>query len=272
MNFPEKWYSYYYGEYSVEEFVNEVFFGNPVEMERFRRIINLIPPDTKSVLDVGCGEGVFLYLLEKERNIKGVGIEISEKKVDYARTYLKVNAVLGNAGDLKFGDRSFDVVTVLEVLEHLPYGVYEKALKEIDRVADKYIIISVPYDEQRIFITCPYCKTKFNPNYHLRTFNEENIENLFPNFKLDKVEKVGTVYVYQNLLVRLAQALKIKINIWYICPACGYSELPKRINDKDVKIYSGNAGQKLSHLTKFISKILPKRPRWLIAVYSKNHK
>jgi hypothetical protein len=35
MNFPEKWYSYYYREYSVEEFVNEAFFGNPVEMERF---------------------------------------------------------------------------------------------------------------------------------------------------------------------------------------------------------------------------------------------
>ncbi len=68
MNFPEKWYSYYYGEYSVEEFVKEVFFGNPVEMERFRRIINLIPPDTKSVLDVGCGDGVF-YIFWKKNGI-----------------------------------------------------------------------------------------------------------------------------------------------------------------------------------------------------------
>ena len=272
MKFSEKWYSYY-GEYSVEEFVESFILSNPDQMERFRKIISLIPSDAKSVLDVGCGEGLFLYLLEKERRIKGMGIEISEKKIDYARKHLNVNAELGDASNLKFGDRSFDVVTALEVLEHLPYGIYEEALKEIDRVADKYIIISVPYDEQRMFITCPYCKTKFNPNYHLRTFKEKNIINLFPSFKLDSVERIGATYIYQNLLFRVGQILKVKINIWYMCPACGYSEFPRKTdNKKDSGIYSEGIRKKLTPLLKLISQIIFKRPRWLVGVYKRRNK
>ena len=35
------------------------YFENQAELERFNKIISTIPSDVKSLLDVGCGNGVF---------------------------------------------------------------------------------------------------------------------------------------------------------------------------------------------------------------------
>ena len=47
--------------------------------------------------------------------------------------------------ELPFGADSFRVVTAFEVLEHLPFGEFEKALLEIKRVSSRYAVISLPY-------------------------------------------------------------------------------------------------------------------------------
>ena len=211
---------------------------------------------------------MFLYLLEKERNIKGIGVEIADNKIDYASTHLHVHVEKGDAGNFGFGDRSFDVVTALEVLEHLPYGVYEQALKEIARVAKSTIIISVPYKEHRSFVTCPYCKTRFNPSYHLRSFREEHMAGLFPGFVIDKIEKIGVAYAHLTWLTKtILFWKKDRMPSEFRCPACGYSRPPQ-------KVYGNNLRQnahsfRTMTILRFLGSLLPKKKkaRWLVAVY-----
>ena len=209
----------------------------------------------------------FLDLLYKKRKIKGIGIDISENKVNFAKKH-NVLAEVGDAKSLRFDDDSFDVVTALEVLEHLPYGTYEKALKEIARCAKKAIIISVPYNERRQFIKCPYCGTIFNPSYHLRVFKEDTLSSLFPGFKIKKIIKIGTVYRIPIFLEHIQRMLSISEKLLpkaveFVCPACGFSKPPSK--------KKGNSKPFLEKALRFVWRFLPKckQARWIIALYVK---
>jgi SAM-dependent methyltransferase len=78
----------------------------------------------QSVLDVGCGPGVN-YALLASRGLASsyVGVDASEKAIEVAQTLHPAGDFrVGSADRLvhQFGERSFDVVAVRHVLEHLP--------------------------------------------------------------------------------------------------------------------------------------------------------
>jgi len=52
--------------------------------------------------------------------------------------------VVGSVLELPFADNSFDLILCAEVLEHLPFSEFEKALGELRRVSKKYVILSLP--------------------------------------------------------------------------------------------------------------------------------
>jgi len=96
-------------------------------------------------LEVGCGQG---YSTRKLRNIlpKNIKLEASEyieRQVFTARKRNpKIKIIQEDVYSLKRKDNSFDLILVLEVLEHLKKPI--KALEELHRVSKKYLIVGVP--------------------------------------------------------------------------------------------------------------------------------
>lgn len=111
----------------------------------FQNIADLYGKITvKSILDVGCGEGLVLKSLAKNvSTLECHAIDISEAEViDAKRNIPFCDVVMGSADQLPFEDNAKELVICSEVLEHLENP--DAALKEICRVTSKYAILTVP--------------------------------------------------------------------------------------------------------------------------------
>jgi len=90
----------------------------------------------QNILEIGVGDKVFGSYIKQNTNIRYIG-------ADYDATVDP--DIVADILALPFKDGEFDLVCVFEVLEHLPFDQFEKALKELSRVSKKDIIISLPH-------------------------------------------------------------------------------------------------------------------------------
>lgn len=88
-----------------------------------------------SVIEIGVGNKTLANYL-KTMKVKITTCDI-DKDLD--------PDVVGDILNLPFKDNSFDTVVAFEVLEHLPFENFDKALGELSRVSKKNVIISLPY-------------------------------------------------------------------------------------------------------------------------------
>jgi SAM-dependent methyltransferase len=84
----------------------------------------------RRILDVGCGTGTMLSYLADYG--KAQGVDIDEEAIGYCRERGLTDVRLGSAETLPFEDGSFDLVTALDVVEHLDDDL--AALREFRRV------------------------------------------------------------------------------------------------------------------------------------------
>src|SRR5688572_28774679 len=95
------------------------FVGRRAILESFmQKIVSEIrtPNSEISILDVGCGTGANLEMLAQFGASEGV--DVSDDALEFCRAKgLKVHK--GLAEKLPFAESSFDVVTALDVVEHL---------------------------------------------------------------------------------------------------------------------------------------------------------
>jgi SAM-dependent methyltransferase len=110
------------------------------------RILNrYLGPDgsqSRKILDVGCGTGTMLTHLAAFG--KAEGVDVDEEAIAFCRERGLEDIRLGEATDLPFGDAAFDLVTALDVVEHLDDDV--AAFREMNRVLRPggYILVTVP--------------------------------------------------------------------------------------------------------------------------------
>lgn len=99
--------------------------------------------DTK-VLDIGCGKGFMLYDLTLAiPGIKCAGIDISEYAIENSKPEVKDFLKVGNASNLPYEDKSFDVVISINTIHNLEKDECAQALREISRVSKKNSFITV---------------------------------------------------------------------------------------------------------------------------------
>jgi len=104
--------------------------------------INLVlKSGAKTILEIGPGIGIVTKFL-REAGFKVTTLDIDPKlKPDIVASVL----------NMPFKDDEFDLVLAAEVLEHLPFEEFKKALLGIRRVTKKNAIISLP-DKRRTLL------------------------------------------------------------------------------------------------------------------------
>ena len=97
------------------------------------KLLGLAPG--KTILDVSCGEGIFLReVLRKSKLTRACGLDISDIAVSIAKRRSPDSGfVVADGQRIPFADKSFDYVTCLGSLEH--YLDQDLGLREIRRVA-----------------------------------------------------------------------------------------------------------------------------------------
>ena len=161
----------------------------------FKIISDLINRNSH-VLDVGCGDGILMEFLIKEKKVNIRGIEISKTKVQNCIAK-GLTIIEGNAEeDLRqFPDKSFDYVVLSQTLQ--AFLNPEKVINELLRIG-KQAIVTIPnfgYWKIRLHLllkgTMPVTKTLpdewYNtPNIHLCTIKDFVFFSKNKNFKLSK--------------------------------------------------------------------------------------
>ena len=109
------------------------FVGRRAILESFMQKIVSQIPNPKSqiqILDVGCGTGANLEMLGQFGDAEGV--DVSEDALAFCRARNLTQVKLGAVERLPYADSSFDLVTALDVVEHLDDDL--GGLREMRRV------------------------------------------------------------------------------------------------------------------------------------------
>ncbi len=202
--------------------------GDMALKRRARKIIlGLELKDGDKILEVGCGNGYYLSLLNR------LGLKFNLTGIDKDKLALKdavkfigdkkVKIILADGSKIPFPNNSFDKIVMSEVIEHVDN---EKAvLKEVNRVLKKDGILSmttcnlrhpffwdpVNFILQRLFNT--HIKSGFWAgiwNQHDRLYKKESIEKIVKssNFDIEQSESLTSWCLpFNHYLVNLIAKL-----------------------------------------------------------------
>lgn len=152
-------------------------------LPRIRRVMGFLhSAQFETMLDVGSGRGAFLIPFIKEfPSVQVTSLDLLETRVTFlnelsAGGFSKIRAEQKNICEQPFPDKAFDIVTMLEVLEHIPE--VEKAVAAAVRMAKQYVIVTAP------------SKPDDNPE-HIHLLTKEVLTKLFSHAGCEKLHFDG---------------------------------------------------------------------------------
>ncbi len=152
---------------------------------QLQEVLNWNP---KTILEVGVGDRVFANYIKNNSLVMYTSFDIAED----------LNPdIVGNVTEMPFKDGDFDVVCAFEVLEHIPFELFENAIQELVRVANKAVVISLPHfgPSFEFSLKIPFFKRlkwSFKFPYHPK--HVWNGEHYFEIGKKDYEVKKNTIY------------------------------------------------------------------------------
>lgn len=266
--------------YELDEIWQPGWFPE-ADRERVLDVAARIPGTARTLLDVGCGNGLFLNTLAQAqpgRFDRLVGADRSATALAHVRTprcRARIDA-------LPFAAGAFDIVTCLEVLEHLPVPVFGAALGELSRVARRHLLVGVPHDQdlEASLCACPQCHARFNGDFHVRRFDDPVMSGLFDahGFKPVVTFRHGRDVSYRDRILRRRLSAwrhgALGMPPYAICPVCGFHE-PARLKEELARRVAATAGGSATAPPRRLGTLLSAvRPtvttyRWIGALYER---
>jgi 2-polyprenyl-3-methyl-5-hydroxy-6-metoxy-1,4-benzoquinol methylase len=162
----------------------------------------------RSVLDVGCGEGVlteqWAQRLGTER-IVGIDLEDPKLLAEWAeRRQPNLEFRPMRVERLEFADGEFDLVAATEVLEHVSDP--ERALAEMARVAGDWLLVSVPHEPLWRVLNMArgaYLRQRGNTPGHLNHWSRSSFVKLLSRH--GEVVETRSPFPWAMLLVRVGR-------------------------------------------------------------------
>lgn len=108
----------------------------PIQKERIDWLKKNV---TGNILEIGCATGYILNYCGG-----GTGLDIDKYRIEIAqKKYPKSRFIAGDATKMPFKNKEFDTTLIPEILEHVPYEVAAKIIRECERVG-KRLLVTVP--------------------------------------------------------------------------------------------------------------------------------
>ncbi len=163
--------------------------------------------DPRSLLDVGCGEGVLVHQwaqrLGETRRVVGIDLEEESIQAGWAeRQAPNLEYHVMHAENLPFLENEFDLASAIEVLEHVPNP--EHTLGEMARCAERHLLVSVPREPLWRMLNMArgaYWSALGNTPGHLNHWSRRSFVDLLSRY--GQVAEIRSPFPWTMLLVRL---------------------------------------------------------------------
>lgn len=199
--------------------------------DKIKKVLEVIPEDVKTILDVGCGNGIITNILTLHYDV------IAVDRSATALSFVNSESIQTNANDIPIESEAVDMVFSSELFEHLEDDILNESIAEFKRISKKYIFITVPNGENpdKLSIKCPKCNYVYNRPNHLRSFNKASFVSLFPEYTIEKTFTFGKRVRYYNPTILKLKRKLTPHNSWIpyywiskkdrktFCPNCEYS-------------------------------------------------
>jgi SAM-dependent methyltransferase len=160
----------------------------------------------RSLLDVGCGEGVLVHKWAQRLDpARVVGIDLEEPSIQAGwaeRQTPNLEYRVMHAENLPFAENEFDTATAIEVLEHVPDP--EHTISEMARCAERHLLVSVPREPLWRMLNMArgaYLSDLGNTPGHLNHWSRRSFVNLLSRH--GEVTETRSPFPWTMLLVRL---------------------------------------------------------------------
>jgi ubiquinone/menaquinone biosynthesis C-methylase UbiE/uncharacterized protein YbaR (Trm112 family) len=211
----------------------ETHAGATAHSERRVReyVLSLVPKETRSILDVGCGSawvakafqssGTFICSLD-------VSAENPKKAIE---RYPSSNhlGIAANAYRLPFKDGAFDAIIASEIIEHTddPKAFVAELLRVLK--PSGALVISTPYKERLVYELCIHCQQLTPHNAHLHSWSETSLRALF-----DPSIERWECKTFNNKLLVFARTYPflqwMPFGMWKIVDEVANSVFPRPVN------------------------------------------
>jgi ubiquinone/menaquinone biosynthesis C-methylase UbiE len=165
-------------------------FKKTMGLARVRSVIGILRTlQPTELLDIGSGRGVFVWpFLEEFPVVPITCVDLNPIRV---RDILAVrdggiqrlSAVQGDIATINLPNQSFDVVTFLEALEHIPDA--QSALDSTVRIARRFVVLSVPSHDD-------------DNEEHIHLFNKDSLRTMLAKAG---AENVNVQYVLSHMIL-----------------------------------------------------------------------